>query len=194
MANRILVLGCCLAVALSFAGCSGETTTNESGQTGSLSLELDLAGGATIMEVWYRISGNQMPEMTGFIDTSAPGATASVEVFGLAPGFGYLVELRAIADDGTSAGSALTTAATAAAGAACSSRVTAALNLDEPAIDAAREVVVGDIDADGLPAGRSACVFSDRARRVEDRPARRRPEIGDGIILCVGALCREVDG
>jgi len=97
-------LGCCLAAIVLTTGCSGETFSegDTNGQTGSLSLELDVNGEAKIDEVWYRITGNAMPDMTGFIDTSAPGATASVEVFGLPAGFGYLVELRAIADDGTS--------------------------------------------------------------------------------------------
>ncbi|MGB5701666.1 MAG: hypothetical protein WBM48_02520, partial [Polyangiales bacterium] len=105
MANRMLMacLGCCLAAILATPGCSGDATIPaESDLTGSLSLGLDLTGEAKIEEVWYQISGNAMPPMTGFIDTSAPGATASVEVFGLTPGFGYLVDLRAIADDGTS--------------------------------------------------------------------------------------------
>ena len=40
-----------------------------------------------------------MEPMDGVIDTSAPGATASVEVFGLPPGRGYLVALEAVTVD-----------------------------------------------------------------------------------------------
>ena len=37
-----------------------------------------------------------MEPMEGVIDTSASGATASVEVFGIPPGQAYLVELYAV--------------------------------------------------------------------------------------------------
>ena len=86
-----------LAAALALAGCAAETTSGET--TGSLNLNLELADGITINEVVWRISGNDM-DMTGTIDTSAPGATASVEVFGLPPGDGYLVELSATDESG----------------------------------------------------------------------------------------------
>ncbi|MBW1762288.1 MAG: PKD domain-containing protein [Deltaproteobacteria bacterium] len=79
-------------------GCS---TDNQQGDaSGSLSLNLVLADGIVINEVDYEISGNGMEAMGGTIDTSAPGATASVEVYGLLPGEDYLVELEATSADG----------------------------------------------------------------------------------------------
>ncbi len=91
-------LGVCLVGALAMAGC-----TSDSGDepTGALELNLQLAGGAQIDEVLYQITGGGMSPMGGIIDTSAPGATASVEVFGLPEGGGYLIELRAVANGGT---------------------------------------------------------------------------------------------
>jgi hypothetical protein len=89
---------CCLAAAISFAGCSGDTTSGEA--TGSLSLSLELGPGIVINQVDWTISGNDMEPMSGTINTSAPGATASVEVFGLPPGENYLVELEATSEDG----------------------------------------------------------------------------------------------
>ena len=53
----------------------------------------------SIDEVRWTIRADGMTPMTGVIDTSAPGATASVEVFGLPPG-AYRVELEAMGDDG----------------------------------------------------------------------------------------------
>ncbi len=93
MSDRMLFsrLGACLALCLLIAGCGAEPSQGDGGPSGSLSLDLQLGGGASIEEVWYRISGGEMPEMTGFIDTSASGATASVEVFGIPAGPGYLV-------------------------------------------------------------------------------------------------------
>jgi len=79
-------------------GCS--TDTQQGGASGSLSLDLVLADGIVINEVDYEISGNGMEAMGGTIDTSAPGATASVEVYGLLPGEDYLVELEATSEDG----------------------------------------------------------------------------------------------
>jgi hypothetical protein len=80
-----------------FAGCA--STDAPQGETGALSLDLVLEGGIEIDEVAWTISGNGM-EMSGTIDVSAPGSTASVEVFGLPPGDGYLVELSATSVDG----------------------------------------------------------------------------------------------
>ena len=93
-------LGYGLVCIVAMTGCSSETSTGES--TGALSLDLELARGAQIDEVWYNITGNGITPIGGLIDTSAPGATASVEVFGLPQGHGYEVELRAVVDDGTS--------------------------------------------------------------------------------------------
>ena len=87
----------CLVAAIAFAGCTSDGTSSEN--TGGLNLNLELADGVVINEVDWTISGNDM-NMTGIIDTSAPGATASVEVFGLPPGDGYLVELEATDETG----------------------------------------------------------------------------------------------
>lgn len=94
MLKRILVLG--MACLLGTTGCSEDTT---SGPSGSVEMTLEIAGTAQIDEVVFTIFGNNMPPMSGTIDTSAPGATASVEVFGLPEGDGYVVELVAVIDD-----------------------------------------------------------------------------------------------
>lgn len=91
--SKLLSLIFITVAAVAVAGCSGESSPGE--DTGSLNLELELADGVTISEVDWVISGGDMAPMSGTIDTSAPGATASVEVFGLPPAEGYLVELEA---------------------------------------------------------------------------------------------------
>ncbi|MFW2388840.1 MAG: hypothetical protein ACN4G0_10915, partial [Polyangiales bacterium] len=93
--NLIACLSLCLVGALASLGCTDDPTT---GSTGALDLNLELAGGAEIDEVLYQITRAGMPPMGGIIDTRAPGATASVEVFGLPEGGGYFVELRAVGD------------------------------------------------------------------------------------------------
>jgi len=84
--------------ALSVFGCTSEPDGPQ-GETGALSLNLEL-GDTDINEVHWTISHPGMEDMEGDINTSAPGATASVEVFGLPPGDGYLVTLMAMATDG----------------------------------------------------------------------------------------------
>ena len=79
-------------------GCS--TSSEQGDATGSLSLDLVLADDIVINSVSWKISSENMDPMSGTIDTSAPGATASVEVFGLPPGDGYVVELDATSEDG----------------------------------------------------------------------------------------------
>ncbi len=87
-----------LSGALLFAGCgSGETDT-----TGGLALQLELSDGTQIDEVSFSITGNGMEPMTGTIDTSAPSATASVEVYGLPSGQGYQIMMTALSTDGAS--------------------------------------------------------------------------------------------
>jgi hypothetical protein len=83
---------------LAALGCS--TDTDQGDGTGSLSLDLVLADGVVINTVSWTISGGDMEPMSGDIDTSAPGSTASVEVYGLPPGDGYLVALEATSADG----------------------------------------------------------------------------------------------
>ena len=84
--------------AFAFAGCSSDTAPSE---TGGLSLELVLADDITIDTVEWRITGNGM-DMSDAINVSAPGSTASVEVFGLPPGpQDYTIALEAVSVDGT---------------------------------------------------------------------------------------------
>jgi 2',3'-cyclic-nucleotide 2'-phosphodiesterase (5'-nucleotidase family) len=63
-------------------------------------LALEVVDGVEIDEVEFEITGGDMEPMGGTIDTSAPGATASVEVFGLPPGDGYTVTMAATTVDG----------------------------------------------------------------------------------------------
>ena len=67
----------------------------------ALRINLELDNGTTIDEVEYEITGNGMEPMGGTIDTSAPGATASVESFGIPPGEGYVVRMVATSTDAT---------------------------------------------------------------------------------------------
>lgn len=82
-------------------GCSSDTQSigDSSGDTGSLSLQIQLVNGATVNQVEWVITRGGMEPMSGIIDTRAPGATASVEVFGLKPGGGYRVTMTAGATD-----------------------------------------------------------------------------------------------
>ena len=90
-------IGLFCAATLSFAGCSGEPT---SGESGSLNVNLDLEGDVKINQVDWEITGNGMEPMSGTINTSVLGATASVEVFGLPPGTDYLITMTATSADG----------------------------------------------------------------------------------------------
>lgn len=83
------------------AGCAAAISPG-GGSTGSLALDLTVSGEFEIDEVSWKISGGTqgMPEMDGTINTSAPGSTASVEVFGLPEDTGYLIELEATASGG----------------------------------------------------------------------------------------------
>ena len=86
-----------LCGALAAFGCA--STDTEQGATGSLSLDLVLAGDIEIDVVDWEITGNGM-DMGGSIDVSGPGSTASFEVFGLPVGQEpYVVELSAVSVD-----------------------------------------------------------------------------------------------
>ncbi len=86
-----------LCSALAAFGCAN--TDTEQGATGSLSLDLVLAGDIQIDVVDWEITGNGM-DMGGSVDVSAPGSTASVEVYGLPVGNEpYVVELSAVSVD-----------------------------------------------------------------------------------------------
>jgi hypothetical protein len=81
------------------AGCGSSSET--SGEpTSSLLLNLTIADGVDIDEVLWRVSGGDMEDMLGAIDTSAPGSTASTELFGLPEGSGYLVQMEALSTQG----------------------------------------------------------------------------------------------
>ncbi|MGB8224796.1 MAG: hypothetical protein WCF10_19555, partial [Polyangiales bacterium] len=81
--------------ALAFAGCAADT-----GTAGDLAIDLVLLNGTQIDEVSYSITGNDMEPMVGTIDTSAPGSTASIEVFGIPAGENYTVAMTATSTDG----------------------------------------------------------------------------------------------
>lgn len=82
-----------LCSVLFLAGCRGETQQGSSGA--SVVLELELAAASAIDEVAYVVTGEGMDPMGGVIDTSAPGSTASVELFGIPPRQDYLVTMSA---------------------------------------------------------------------------------------------------
>ncbi len=93
---------CSLVLALTAFGCSDGGSIDEGVEClTALRINLEVADGTTIDEVEYEITGNGMMPMGGTIDTSAPGATASVEQFGIAPGEGYLVTMVATSADGS---------------------------------------------------------------------------------------------
>ena len=82
-----------------FIGCTTDSSSPDS--TGGLSLDLTIADDVVINEVSWTITGGDMEPMRGTIDTSAQDSTASLEVFGLPPGSGYLVEFEATDETGT---------------------------------------------------------------------------------------------
>ena len=102
MLTRRLALWLWLGVTLVAAACTGNSSSVPC--IADVQVELDIrtdAGGLDLVidAVAWTLTGNGMPPMSGLIDTSAPGATASVEVFGLGPGK-YTVELEARSEDG----------------------------------------------------------------------------------------------
>ncbi|MDH4335379.1 MAG: hypothetical protein OEW24_09040 [Chloroflexota bacterium] len=94
----------CLLGALSFAGCVADTTTNG---VGGVTVELQLADGTPIDVVSYVVTGNGMAPMSGTINTSGPGSTASVEIYGLPQGMGYVIAMTATAGETSCSGSAV---------------------------------------------------------------------------------------
>ncbi|MEM8605921.1 MAG: hypothetical protein AAGF92_02400, partial [Myxococcota bacterium] len=102
MYHRKLALLPLLALVLPASGC--DTTAGAAPCFSELSVQLDIspdidAGEVVIDEVDWTLTGNGMTPMMGTIDTSASGATASVEVFGLSPG-AYNIDLEATSVDG----------------------------------------------------------------------------------------------
>jgi len=67
---------------------------------GDLKVELQMSDGTQIDEVAYVVSGNGIAPISGTIQTSSPGATASVEIYGIPAGQDYTVTLTATSVDG----------------------------------------------------------------------------------------------
>ena len=63
-------------------------------------LHLTIAEGVDIDEVLWSVSGGEMEDMMGTIDTSASESTASIELFGVPEGSGYLAQMEALTTDG----------------------------------------------------------------------------------------------
>lgn len=92
-----LVAAIAAAAVLAACGSSPETGSEP---TSSLLLNLTIAEGIDIDEVWWKVSGGDMEDMMGTIDTSAPESTASIELFGIPEDSGYLVEMEALSTEG----------------------------------------------------------------------------------------------
>lgn len=91
-----------VGAALLAAGCSGNSVSVPCYSELLIDLEVSVEGedqSIVLDEVLWTLSGNGMAPMSGAIDTSAPGATPSVEAFGLNPG-SYMVDLEGVTDDG----------------------------------------------------------------------------------------------
>lgn len=88
-----------LAASVAITSCSASSDPGPQGNTGGLSLTLTIDDGIEIDEVAWEITGEGMAPMSGVIDTSAPGSTVSVEVFGLPEG-DFIITLMATGTDG----------------------------------------------------------------------------------------------
>ena len=86
-----------VATVAALAACGSDT---DSKPTTSLLLHLTIAEGVDIDEVLWRVSGGEMEDMMGTIDTSASESTASIEIFGVPEGLGYLARMEALTSDG----------------------------------------------------------------------------------------------
>ncbi|MBT8470804.1 MAG: hypothetical protein KJN97_18810 [Deltaproteobacteria bacterium] len=102
MFDRKLTSSLWVGAALFAAGCSGNSVSVPCYSDVLIDLEVTVdneGNSVTLDEVLWTLTGNGMAPMSGAIDTSAQGATPSVEVFGLNPG-SYRIELEASADGG----------------------------------------------------------------------------------------------
>ena len=100
--DRKLTLSLWLGATLFAAGCSGNSVSVPCYSEVVIDLEVtvdDEGNSIALDSVLWTLTGNGMVPMSGAIDTSAQGATPSVEVFGLNPG-SYRIELEASADGG----------------------------------------------------------------------------------------------
>ncbi len=102
VSDRNLALSLWVGAALLAAGCSGNSVSVPCYSELLIDLDISVEGeeqSILLDEVLWTLTGNGMAPMSGAIDTSAPGATPSVEVFGLNPG-SYMIDLEASTDDG----------------------------------------------------------------------------------------------
>ena len=79
---------------LALAACAAET----SDATG-VTIHLELADGTEIDEVSYVVSHSGEELFVGTINTSSPGSTASIEIYGLLEKTGYKIEMTATSTD-----------------------------------------------------------------------------------------------
>ena len=78
--SLLQAFACSLVLPLILVGCgSGNDTDDKTDCLTALRINLEVADGTIIDEVEYEITGNGMMPMGDTINTSAPGATASVE-------------------------------------------------------------------------------------------------------------------
>ena len=82
------------------AAACGTAPETDSEAPSALLVNLAIVEGVEIDEVAWTISGGDMEDMTGTIDTSAPESTVSIELFGIPAGSGYLVEMEALTAEG----------------------------------------------------------------------------------------------
>lgn len=82
-----------VAALLAVAACGGESSN--AGRSGSLELNLDLAGNVVLETVEYTVSGNGITPITGTIDVSGSGGVFFLEVRRIPVGVGFLLELTA---------------------------------------------------------------------------------------------------
>lgn len=99
-ARLAMLCGAILLASLALGCASSDAPTSAGGDTGSLDVRLELANGAEIIRVEWVITRPGMDPMSGdAINTSAPGATASIEVYGLEEGDGYQIDMTAESTD-----------------------------------------------------------------------------------------------
>ena len=95
------LLGWCVVALVTLVALAAACSTDsQTGESGTLQIDLTLDDGAEIEEVLYSVTGNGMAPMIGTIDVRAPNTTASLEIFGIPEGLGYLVEMQATTVDG----------------------------------------------------------------------------------------------
>ena len=91
---------CVVALVTLVALAAACSTDSQTGESGTLQIDLTLDDGVEIEEVLYSVTGNGMVPMIDTIDVRAPNTTASLEIFGIPEGLGYLVEMQATTVDG----------------------------------------------------------------------------------------------